>query len=116
GTISIICDTSGGIEPLFSLAFIRQIMDNDRLIEVNQTFEKIAKREGFYSEELIERIAEHGSLAGIEEVPDQWREVFVTAHDIEPEWHIRMQAAFQKNTDNAVSKTINFAREAVPDQ
>lgn len=116
GTISIICDTSGGIEPLFSLAFIRQIMDNDRLIEVNRTFEKIAKKEGFYSEELIERIAEHGSLAGIEEVPDQWREVFVTAHDIEPEWHIRMQAAFQKNTDNAVSKTINFAREAVPDQ
>lgn len=116
GTISIICDTSGGIEPLFSLAFIRQIMDNDRLIEVNRTFEKIAKREGFYSEELIRKIAEQGSLAGIEEVPDQWREVFVTAHDIEPEWHIRMQAAFQKNTDNAVSKTINFPREAVPDQ
>ncbi|NLW46620.1 MAG: vitamin B12-dependent ribonucleotide reductase [Firmicutes bacterium] len=116
GTISIICDTSGGIEPLFSLAFIRQIMDNDRLIEVNQTFERIAKKEGFYSEELIESIAEQGSLAGIEAVPDEWRGVFVTAHDIEPEWHIRMQAAFQKNTDNAVSKTINFAREATPNQ
>lgn len=116
GTISIICDTSGGIEPLFSLAFVRQIMDNDRLIEVNQTFEKIAKKEGFYSEELIKRIAEQGSLAGIEEVPDEWCEVFVTAHEIEPEWHIRMQAAFQKYTDNAVSKTINFAREATPDQ
>ena len=116
GTISIICDTSGGVEPLFSLAFVRQIMDNDRLIEVNRTFEKVAKKEGFYSEELVKKVAEQGSLAGIDGIPDKWREVFVTAHDIEPEWHIRMQAAFQKYTDNAVSKTINFSREATPDQ
>ncbi len=116
GTISIICDTSGGIEPLFSLAFVRQIMDNDRLIEVNRTFETIARKEGFYSKEFIDAVAEHGSLADVSGIPGEWREVFVTAHDIEPEWHIRMQAAFQKFTDNAVSKTINFAREATPDQ
>ncbi len=116
GTISIICDTSGGIEPLFSLAFIRQIMDNDRLIEVNQTFEKLVKNEDFYSEEMIEKVAEHGSMADVQGIPEEWREVFVTAHDVEPEWHIRMQAAFQKYTDNAVSKTINFDRESTPDQ
>lgn len=116
GTISIICDTSGGIEPLFSLAFVREIMDKDRLIEVNRTFEQIAREEGFYSQELIERIASHQSIHEIESIPEKWRKVFVTAHEIEPEWHIRMQAAFQKFTDNAVSKTINFSREASPDQ
>lgn len=116
GTISIICDTSGGIEPLFSLAFTRQIMDNDRLIEVNSVFEEVAKQEGFYSRELIEKIAEQGSLADFQEVPEAIRQVFVTAHDIEPEWHIKMQAAFQKYTDNAVSKTINFPRQATKDQ
>ncbi|HBF37296.1 MAG TPA: ribonucleotide-diphosphate reductase subunit alpha, partial [Firmicutes bacterium] len=116
GTISIICDTSGGIEPLFSLAFTRQIMDNDRLVEVDHTFEEIAKAEGFYSKELIEKIAEHGSVQDMEEIPEKWRPVFVTAHDIDPEWHIRMQAAFQKYTDNAVSKTINFPSNATPEQ
>jgi ribonucleoside-diphosphate reductase alpha chain len=116
GTISIICDTSGGIEPLFSIAFTRQIMDNDRLIEVNPVFEQLAKAKGFYSRELIEKIAAQGSLAEITEVPQELRELFVTAHDIEPEWHIRMQAAFQKYTDNAVSKTINFPHDASPDQ
>jgi ribonucleoside-diphosphate reductase alpha chain len=116
GTISIICDTSGGIEPLFSLAFVREIMDKDRLIEVNGTFEQIAREEGFYSRELIERIASHQSVAEIDLIPEKWRSIFVTAHEIEPEWHIRMQAAFQKYTDNAVSKTINFPREATPDQ
>jgi len=116
GTISIICDSSGGIEPLFSLAFTRQIMDNDRLIEVNRTFETIARREGFYSKELIEKIADQGSAHDCAEIPENWRAVFVTAHDIEPEWHIRMQAAFQKYTDNAVSKTINFPADAIPAQ
>jgi ribonucleoside-diphosphate reductase alpha chain len=116
GTISIICDASGGIEPLFSLAFTRQIMDNDRLIEVNHTFEEIAKEEGFYSAELVARIAEKGSIHDIEEIPETWRRVFVTAHEIDPEWHIRMQAAFQKYTDNAVSKTINFPGGATPEQ
>ncbi len=116
GTISIICDTSGGVEPLFSLAFTRQIMDNDRLIEVNHTFEEIAKEEGFYSPELMNRIAENGGIHGIEEIPEDLRPVLITAHDIVPEWHIRMQAAFQKYTDNAVSKTINFPSDATPDQ
>ncbi|HEX3043155.1 MAG TPA: vitamin B12-dependent ribonucleotide reductase [Bacillota bacterium] len=114
GTISIICDTSGGIEPLFSLGFVREIMDRDRLIEVNHTFEEIARAEGFYTSELIEKIIEHHSVQDIEEIPVEWRPVFVTAHEITPEWHIRMQAAFQKYTDNAVSKTINFSREATP--
>ncbi|MGE5582764.1 MAG: vitamin B12-dependent ribonucleotide reductase [Bacillota bacterium] len=116
GTISIICDTSGGIEPLFSLAFTRQIMDNDRLIEVNHTFEEIAKEEGFYSTELMHKIAEAGNVHDLEEIPEDWRRILVTAHEIEPEWHIRMQAAFQKYTDNAVSKTINFPSDATPDQ
>lgn len=116
GTISIICDTSGGIEPLFSLAFVREIMDKDRLIEVNGTFERIAREEGFYSKELIDRIASHEHMDEIEDIPEKWRRIFVTAHDIEPEWHVRMQAAFQKYTDNAVSKTINFPKEATPDQ
>lgn len=116
GTISIICDTSGGIEPLFSLAFTRQIMDNDRLIEVNPVFENIAKEAGFYSKALIEKIAAEGTAAHCQEIPAEWRSVFVTAHDIAPEWHIRMQAAFQKYTDNAVSKTINFPHDATPDQ
>lgn len=116
GTISIICDTSGGIEPLFSLAFVREIMDKDRLIEVNGTFEQIAREEGFYSQELIEEIANLQHLDEIEAIPEKWRPIFVTAHDIEPEWHIRMQAAFQKYTDNAVSKTINFSKEATTEQ
>jgi ribonucleoside-diphosphate reductase alpha chain len=116
GTISIICDTTGGIEPLFSLAFVREIMDKDRLIEVNSTFEQIAREEGFYSEELIEQILNNTHMDEIEAIPEKWRKVFITAHEIEPEWHVRMQAAFQKYTDNAVSKTINFPKEATPDQ
>jgi ribonucleoside-diphosphate reductase alpha chain len=116
GTISIICDASGGIEPVFNLAFTRQIMDNDRLIEVNPVFAAIAKEEGFYSRELIETIAAQGSVREITAVPSKWREILVTAHDVEPEWHIRMQAAFQKYTDNAVSKTINFPHDATADQ
>lgn len=116
GTLSIIADTSSGIEPLFSLAFIRQILDHDRLAQVNHVFEDIAREEGFYSEELVARIAREGNIEGIDEIPEELRPVFITAHEITPEWHIRMQAAFQKYTDNAVSKTINFAADATPDQ
>ena len=116
GTISIICDSSSGIEPLFSLAFVREIMDQDRLIEINRTFELIAQSEGFYNKELVELIATNPHLAFYEMMPEKWRAIFVTAHDIDPEWHIRMQAAFQKYTDNAVSKTINFPKGALPDQ
>jgi len=111
GTLSIIAGCSSGIEPLFALSFVRNVMDNDRLLEVNPYFEKVAKERGFYSPELMDTIAGKGSVRDLEEVPKDLREVFVTAHDITPEWHIRMQAAFQKYTDNAVSKTVNLPRD-----
>lgn len=112
GTLSIIGNVSSGIEPLFAVSYVRTVMDNDRLIEVNPIFEDVAVKQGFYSRELMGLIADHGSVHGISEVPEELQRVFVTAHDIEPVWHIRMQAAFQKYTDNAVSKTVNFASEA----
>jgi len=112
GTISIICGTSSGIEPVFALVYIRNVMDNDQLTEVHPYFLQVAKERGFYSEELMKKIAEQGTLEGIDEVPEDVKEVFVTAHDISPEYHIRMQAAFQKHTDNAVSKTVNFKHDA----
>jgi len=108
GTISIISNASSGIEPLFAISYFRNVMDNDKLIEVNSLFEEIAKQEGFYSRKLMETIAERGSIKDIEEIPDRYKKIFVTAHDIAPIWHIRMQAAFQRHTDNAVSKTVNF--------
>jgi ribonucleoside-diphosphate reductase alpha chain len=112
GTLSIIAGCSSGVEPLFAVAFIRNVMDDDELVEVNPIFEDIARSEGFYSEELMKKIAEEGTVQGIEEIPEKWRRIFVTAHDITPEWHIRIQAAFQKYTDNAVSKTVNFPKSA----
>jgi ribonucleoside-diphosphate reductase alpha chain len=112
GTISIICNTTSGIEPLFAVAFQRNVLDNQRLVEVHPYFKEVARREGFYSEELMQRIAEDGSIQHISGIPDWVKRVFVTAHEVSPEWHIRMQAAFQKHTDNAVSKTVNFPREA----
>lgn len=115
GTLSILANVSSGVEPLFAVSYVRTIMDNDRLIEVNPLFEEIAVRRGFYSRELMQVVADHGSVDGIEQVPEDVRRVFVTAHDIAPNWHIRMQAAFQKHTDNAVSKTVNFASDASVD-
>ncbi|WP_284143008.1 hypothetical protein [Caloranaerobacter azorensis] len=112
GTISIIAGTSSGIEPLFAVSYVRNVMDNDKLIEVHPLFKKIAKERGFYSEELMERIAEEGSLAHIDGIPEDIKRIFVTAHDISPLWHVKMQAAFQKHVDNAVSKTVNFRNEA----
>jgi ribonucleoside-diphosphate reductase alpha chain len=112
GTISIIASTTSGIEPLFAIAFERNVMDNQRLVEVHPYFMEVAKREGFYSEELMAQIAEEGSIQHISGIPDWVKKVFVTSHDISPEWHIRMQAVFQKYTDNAVSKTVNFPEEA----
>lgn len=112
GTISIIANASSGIEPLFAVSYIRQVMDNNILVEVNPIFEKIATEQGFYSEELMQRIAEHGTVQDIEEIPEEIRNVFVTAHDITPDTHIEMQAAFQQHTDNAVSKTVNFSNSA----
>jgi ribonucleoside-diphosphate reductase alpha chain len=112
GTISIIAGCSSGIEPVFALAFTRNVLDNERLVEVNAQFEQILREEGLYSEELIEKVAATGSVQGLAEIPAHLRRVMVTAHEISPEWHIRMQAAFQEYTDNAVSKTVNFPAEA----
>lgn len=109
GTIGIIAGASGGIEPVFSLVYIRaNVLDNNEFLEISSYFEQIAREEGFYSEELMKRIAVQGSIHDIEEIPEWVRNVFVTAHDISPEEHVRMQAGFQKFTDNAVSKTVNF--------
>ncbi len=112
GTLSIIANCSSGIEPLFALSFVRNVMDNDRLVEVNPYFEEVARERGFYSKELMDKIANVGSIHGMDEIPEDVKKVFVTAHDVSPEGHIRMQAAFQKYTDNAVSKTVNLPKDA----
>jgi ribonucleoside-diphosphate reductase alpha chain len=112
GTLSIIAGCSSGVEPLFALSFVRTVMDNDKLIEINPYFEKAVRERGVYSRELMDAVAQAGSLEKLGEIPEAVRRVFVTAHDVSPEWHIRMQAAFQKHTDNAVSKTVNLPRDA----
>ncbi|MFH0912904.1 MAG: vitamin B12-dependent ribonucleotide reductase [Candidatus Omnitrophota bacterium] len=116
GTISIIAGPcSSGIEPLFAISYYRNVMDNDKLTEVNSLFEEVARKRGFYTRELMEKIAEKGTIHDFQNIPEEVRRVFVTSHDILPEWHVRMQAAFQKYTHNAVSKTINFPNEATLD-
>lgn len=112
GTISMIAGASGGIEPLFGLVFSRLIMDGTELLEVNPVFEKYMKTHGLYTKDLMNKIAKCGSVAHIEELPDEVKRIFVTAHDISPYWHVKMQAAFQQFTDNAVSKTVNFIESA----
>ncbi|MCL0103416.1 vitamin B12-dependent ribonucleotide reductase [Dehalococcoidia bacterium] len=112
GTLSIIANCSSGIEPLFALSYSRNILDGDKLVEVNPLFEEIARKEGILSDELMKALAEQGKVRGIEGIPEWIQQVFVTSHDISPEWHVRMQAAFQRHTNNAVSKTINFPHEA----
>ena len=112
GTLSIIANCSSGIEPLFALSYIRTILEGEHLIEVNPYFEEVAKKEEFYSEELMRELATRGSVQGMEGVPEWVQRLFVTAHDIAPQWHVKMQAAFQKSTNNAVSKTVNFPYHA----
>jgi len=112
GTLSIIAGCSSGIEPLFALSYTRNILDGAQLVEVNPYFEEAAKKEGFYSEELMHRLATGTQLHTLEGIPDNIKRLFVTAHEISPEIHIKMQAAFQKSTDNAVSKTVNFPQTA----
>ena len=114
GTISIIAGASSGIEPLFALSYVRNVMDNTRLVEGNAYFEAVARHEGFYSPELMEQLAASGSLDDLA-VPGWVKNVFRVSHDINPQWHVRMQAAFQTYTDNAVSKTINFPHDATVD-
>ena len=112
GTISILAGCSSGVEPLFAVAFVRRVMDNDELFEINPLFQKIAKEKEFFSTELVKKIAHRGSLQGLEEIPANYRRIFETAHDISPKNHIDIQTAFQKHTNNAVSKTINFPHDA----
>ncbi|WDP84720.1 MAG: vitamin B12-dependent ribonucleotide reductase [Desulfobacter sp.] len=112
GTLSIIAGCSSGIEPAFALSYVRTVMDNDRLIEVNPVFKRRAIEKGFYSDALMEEIAETGTAKGNPSVPADLQKIFITAHEIKPEHHIKMQAAFQKYTDNAVSKTVNLPHDA----
>ncbi|MEM3737239.1 MAG: vitamin B12-dependent ribonucleotide reductase [Candidatus Bathyarchaeia archaeon] len=112
GTLSLIAGCSSGIEPLFAICFVRNVLDGQRLVEVNPFFDKISRDRGFYSEDLMAKIAKAGSIQKFEEIPSDVKRVFVTALDIDPEWHVRMQAAFQKHVDNAVSKTINLPHNA----
>ena len=112
GTISIIAGCSSGIEPIFAVAFVRNVMEGTRLLEVQPTFEEVAKEQGFYSKDLMLDVAKRGSIQDMESVPEGVRRVFVTALDIDPEWHVRMQASFQKYVGNAVSKTVNLPSDA----
>ena len=115
GTISIIAGCSSGIEPVFAVAFVRNVMEGTKLLEIQPSFEKIAKEREFYSRELMMKIAKVGSVQGLAEVPDDLQAIFATALDIAPEWHVKMQAAFQKYVDNAVSKTVNLPSDATPE-
>jgi ribonucleoside-diphosphate reductase alpha chain len=114
GSLSIIANCSSGIEPLFALSYMRHILEGEEFIEVNPYFEEAAKKGGFYSPDLMKQLAEGKRLRDIEEVPEEIKRLFITAHDISPEWHVKMQAVFQKFTDSAVSKTVNFPHEATP--
>jgi ribonucleoside-diphosphate reductase alpha chain len=112
GTISIIAGCSSGIEPIFAVSFVRNIMEGTKLLEIQPTFEKVAREKGFYSMDLMLKTAKTGSIQNLEEVPKEIQRIFVTALDIAPEWHVEMQAAFQKHVDNAVSKTVNLPPDA----
>ncbi len=112
GTISMIAASSGGIEPLFGLVFSRLIMDGTEMLEINPIFKDYMQSHGLYSEEIMSKIAQEGTIAHIESIPENVKKIFVTAHDVTPYWHVKMQAAFQLHTDNAVSKTVNFVESA----
>lgn len=115
GTISLIANCSSGIEPIYSIAYRRLSFESERMLFVHPLFEQYARKNKFYSESLMDRISEKGSLHEIPEAPPEAKRLFVTTHDIAPEWHVRTQAAFQKHIDAAVSKTINFANSAIVD-
>ena len=116
GTLSIIADCSSGVEPVFGYVYIRNIMDGTEMVEVNPILKAELEKRELYSEELMKRIAKEGTIVHMEELPEDLRKVFVSAHDINPEDHVRMQAAFQKYTDNAVSKTVNFSNAATREE
>ncbi len=112
GTISIIADCSCGIEPAYSLVFVRQVLDGTKMLQINPVFKQIAEKGGFYCKKLENQIAKSGSIQKMPEIPAQIRKIFKCAYNIKPQWHIRMQAAFQQHCDAAVSKTINFSEKA----
>lgn len=116
GTLSLLASCSSGVEPIFGYVYIRNIMDGTEMIEVNPVLREELEKRGLYSDELMKKIAKQGSLEGIEEIPKDIRRVFVSAHEVSPEFHIRMQAAFQEHTDNAVSKTVNFCNSATKEE
>jgi ribonucleoside-diphosphate reductase alpha chain len=116
GTLSIIAGTSSGIEPLFAVAHERHVLDGKTLFEIHPLFTRMARKQGFYSDALVREIVASGSVQRVDNVPEEVKRIFKTSHDIPPEWHIRIQAAFQKHTDNAVSKTVNFAQDATREQ
>jgi ribonucleoside-diphosphate reductase alpha chain len=115
GTIGMIADASGGIEPLFALSYVKRVMDGQELFYVDRNFKRSLEKNKIYDEALLERIIDRGTIEDMEEIPEKIRRVFVVAHDITPEFHIKMQAAFQRHTDNAVSKTVNFTHDATVD-
>ncbi len=115
GSLSIIAGCSSGVEPVFAVCFVRTVLEGTKLFEINPYFETVARERGFFSREMMERISETGSIHDIPEIPEDVKKVFITAHDITPEDHIRMQAAFQRHVDNAVSKTVNFPNHATPE-
>ena len=112
GTISILGGASSGCEPLFAISYQRTLLGDKELVYLNSNFEKVARERGFYTPELIKKISRYGSIQDIKEIPKDVREVFVTAQDIAPEWHVKMQATLQKHVDNSISKTINFPKTA----
>lgn len=116
GTLSLLASCSSGVEPIFGYVYIRNIMDGTEMIEVNPILREVLEERGLYSDELMKKIAKQGSLEGIEEIPEEIRRVFVSAHEVSPEFHIRMQAAFQRHMDNAVSKTVNFCNSATREE
>jgi ribonucleoside-diphosphate reductase alpha chain len=111
GTISIIADCSSGIEPVYSLVFVRQILNDSKLLQINPIFKQVAQNHGFYSKKLEKQIAKTGSIQKMPQIPPAIRRIFKSAYDISPQWHIRMQSAFQQHCDAAVSKTINFSEK-----
>jgi ribonucleoside-diphosphate reductase alpha chain len=112
GSISIIAGTSSSIEPLFAVAYVREVLEGTRLIDVNRLFVEVAKERGFYSDDLIVEVARRGTVKGVQGIPEDVKKVFVTALEIDPRWHVEVQAAFQRYVDNAVAKTVNLPSDA----
>jgi len=115
GSISIIANCSSGIEPLFAVCYVRRVLGGEEMLEVHPYFLEVSKDRGFFSDELLHKLAEQGSLEGVAEIPDDVKAVFKTSRDVSPTWHVKMQAAFQEHVDNAVSKTVNFPSTATRD-